>query len=53
MDHVKNKEKNVLIISSEMFLLQVDNKVFSQITDKIADKSQNTENWVFTAHRKN
>ncbi len=36
-----------------MFLLQVDNKVFSQMTEKITDKSRITENWVFTDHRKN
>ncbi len=35
-----------------MFLLHVDNKVFSQITEKITDKSRITGNWVFTVHRK-
>ncbi len=29
-----------------MFLFHVDNKVFSQITEKITDKSRITGNWV-------
>ncbi len=36
-----------------MFLFHVDNKVFSQITEKIRDKSRITRNWLFTDHRKN
>ncbi len=36
-----------------MFLFHVDNKVFSQITEKIADKSRITGNWIFTDRRKN
>ncbi len=36
-----------------MFLFHVDNKLFSQFTEKIADKSRIIGNWVFTVHRKN
>ncbi len=36
-----------------MFLLHVDNKIFSQITEKITDRSRITLNWVSTYLRKN
>ncbi len=36
-----------------MFLFHVDNKIVSQITEKIANKSRITGNWVFTDHGKN